>query len=95
MPIVSEHAFSAFGRNYKIVRVNYTGLADTFLVDQSASAVATIEPASNAPSVSIGAADANFEKTVTLASGSPDAVVTVVIAHEGGTIPSSKPASRS
>ena len=94
MSLLSEQVFSAFNRQYKIVRVNYTGAAETFLVDQSASAVASIEPSANAPAATIAAADANFERTVTLAAGSPAAVVTVVIAHQGGTLAGTKPASR-
>ena len=94
MSIVAEQAVSAFNRNYKFTRVNYTGTAVTFLVDQSATAVAVVEPASGAPAVTLSAADANFEKTVTLAAGSSGTVVTVVTAHSGGTIASSKPSSR-
>ena len=89
-----EQAFEAFGRFYKIVRINHSSGADTtFLVDQSASAVAVIEPASGGPTASLGSADANFEKTVTLTGGAAG-LTTVVIAHAGGTIASTKPSSR-
>jgi hypothetical protein len=94
MSLLSDHKFEAFGRPYGLARVEYTGAAATFLVDQSASAVASIEPSSSAPAATIASGDSNFEKTVTLAAGSPAAVVTVAIAYSGGTISSSKPASR-
>lgn len=67
---------------------------DSFLVDQSATQVAAFHLAGGtAPTVSLGSADANFEKTVTLSGGSNGDVV-VVTYHPGGAS-SSKPASRS
>lgn len=90
MPILSETVIEAFGQNYKISRVSYSGSSSTFLVDQSATGVAVISPVSGGPSVSIGSADSNFEKTVTLAAGGASGTVTVIITHSG-TVASTKP----
>jgi hypothetical protein len=90
MSLLSDHAFSAFGKEYKLFRVNYTGAAVAFSVDQSASSVAVVESGSSAPAVSLGASDSNFEKTVTLAAGGTASIVIVIAAHGGGTIASTK-----
>ena len=81
------------GRNFKIHSVPYSGgAASTFSVDQSATAVAVLEPASSQPTITLAAASGGL-KVVTLAAGGTDlgGAVTVVIAH-GITISSSKAA---
>ncbi len=84
MSILSEHVVEFSGKFYKISRVAYTGNSTTFLVDQSASSVAVLEPASGVPSASLGSASSTtFQKTVTLAAGSVAATVTVITAHNG------------
>ncbi len=84
MAILSEHIVEFSGRFYKISRVSYGGIATTFLVDQSASGVAVIEPVSGAPSVSLGSASTTtFQKTVTLAAGGSSGTVTVITTHNG------------
>jgi hypothetical protein len=83
MSIVSENVVEFSGKFYKITRISYDGTATTYKVDQSAINAVALEPASGAPSVSLGAADSSFEKTVTLAAGSTAATITVVVAHAG------------
>ena len=95
MAVISEHIVEFSGRFYKISRVTYGGASTTFLVDQNADGVASIDPSSGAPAATIGAADSNFEKTVTLAAGgsSTAGVVTVITTHSG-TPSGVKPSSR-
>lgn len=80
---LAETSLEFSGKFYKISKIAYTGAATTFKVDQSAASVAVLEPASGAPTATLGAGDANFEKTVTLAAGSSAGTVTVVVAHTG------------
>ena len=89
---ISETVVEFGGGFYKITKVAYTGNATTFLFDQNATQVASIEPASP-PAATIGSGDSNFEKTVTLAGGSAAGTVTVITAHNGppaGVKPSSR-----
>ncbi len=89
----AEIVVEVFGGFYKFSRINVTsGVDQTFLVDQSATKVSVVAPASGAPTASLGSADSNFEKTVTLSGGSSGSV-TVVTTHTG-TPASSKPSSR-
>jgi hypothetical protein len=67
---------------------------DTVLVDQTADSVETFHLGGGTkPTASLGSADSNFEKTVTLTGGSSGKVV-VVTYHPNGAA-STKPASRS
>lgn len=93
MSVISEHTTEFSGRFYKISRISYSGIATTFVVDQSASSASAIEPASNAPTVTLGAADGNFERTVTLAAGGASGPVTVITTHNG-TPAGPKPSAR-
>ena len=78
---VSEKNVEFQSRIYKFSKLAYDGTAVTFKVDQSAVSAVAVLPASGAPAVALGSSDSNFEKTVTLASGSSSATVIVVIAH--------------
>jgi hypothetical protein len=91
MSVPTEKFVSFEGRNFKLHSVPYDGSTTTFKTDQSATAVAVIEPASSQPTVSLGAADSDFLKTVTVAAGgqSLGGAITVIIAH-GLTIASRK-----
>jgi hypothetical protein len=87
----SETSFEFAGKFYRVSKMSYSGLATDFEVDQSATSVAVLEPASGAPTVSLGTSDSTtFMKTVTLASGGASGTVTVVIAHGGGSVASTK-----
>ena len=78
---VSEKVVDFQSRGYKFSKIAYDGTAVTFKVDQSAVGVVTTLPVSGAPAVTLSAADGNFEKTVTLASGSSRDTVIVVTVH--------------
>ncbi len=81
------------GRNFKFHSVPYSGgAASTFSVDQSATAVAVVEPAANQPSLTLAAGSGGL-KVVTVAAGGDDlgGAVTIVVAH-GVSISSSKAA---
>lgn len=95
MSVISENTVEFSGRFYKISRVSYGGASTTFLVDQNASGVSTIDPTSGGPAATLGTGDSNFEKTVTLAAGgsSTAGVVTVITTHKG-TPSGVKPAAR-
>lgn len=89
----SERVFEFAGRFYKIFKVNHSTSSTAILVDQTATSVVVVVPSSNAPTAALGAADANFEKTITLTGGALGDTV-VVVGHSGP--PSSvKPSSRS
>jgi hypothetical protein len=77
----SENNFNFRSRVYKLSEIAYDGTNVTFKVDQSAESVSTVLPFSGAPIASLGSSDSNFEKTVTLASGSSSATVVVVTVH--------------
>ena len=85
----SEKNFEFQSRIFKFSRLAYDGSVVTFKVDQNAEGVATVLPVSGAPGVSLSASDSNFEKTVTLASGSSSASVIVVTSH-GKTVAGAK-----
>ena len=86
---VSETNVEFASRIYKLSKLAYDGTAVTFKVDQSAISAVAVLPASGAPTVSLGATDSNFEKTITLAAGASSATVVVVTAH-GQTVAGTK-----
>lgn len=84
MSVLSESVVEVDGTQYKFSKVQHTaGTASTFKVDQSAVSVVIAKPSSGAPSVSLGSADSNFEKTVTLAAAGSSGLVTVMTTHSG------------
>jgi hypothetical protein len=89
----SETTFQFAGTFYKLSKVPYSGVATDFKVDQSAVSAVLLEPASGGPTVTLGAADSSFEKTVNIAAGGTNegGTVTVISAHTGSTLSSSKP----
>lgn len=97
MPVSGEKRFFLQSRDDFIVSLidAYSSAnGDSVLVDQSATQVQSFHlGGGTAPTVSLGSADANFEKTVTVSGGSSGKVA-VVTYHPGGAS-SSKPASRS
>lgn len=97
MPVSGEKRFFLQSRDDFIVSLidSYSSAnGDSVLVDQTASQAVVVHlGGGTAPTASLGAADANFEKTVTLSGGS-NGKVAVITYHPGGAS-SSKPASRS
>lgn len=81
----AEKNFEFSGRIYKLTKIAYDATEVTFKVDQSAETAVAVLPASGAPTITLGAADSNFEKTVTLAAGSAAGTVIIVTAH-GSTV---------
>jgi hypothetical protein len=90
MAVPAEKSVFFDGRNFKLHKIPYDGSATSFDVDQSATAVAVVEPASNQPTATLGAAS-NGLKTVSIAAGGGNlnAAVMVVVAH-GQSVSSSK-----
>ena len=87
-----EKNFTFNGRNFKVFSVYYNGSSTSVFLDQSATSVSVIEPASGGPSLTLGASTdggnsaptPDFAKEVTLAAGAstgPGGSVTIVAAH--------------
>jgi hypothetical protein len=80
---VGETAILFKGLYYKLWSVRYDATATTFTVNSAVTSICVIEPASGAPSVSLGS-PANGVKTATIASGGSakgDGTVTLVTVH--------------
>lgn len=86
---VAEKNFEFSSRIYKLSKIAYDGTDVTFKVDQSAVSAVAVLPASGAPTVTLGAPDSNFEKTVTLAAAASPATVIIVTVH-GKTVASTR-----
>lgn len=87
---LSDKNVFAFGTNYVLHSVPYSGQATTFSVDQSASSVAVVDP-SGGPTATLGSASSGL-KTVTLAAGGANIGGRVVVVTAHGThVGSAKP----
>lgn len=78
-----ELAVTFKGLVYKLWSVRYDTTATTFTVNQSAQGIFVIEPASGAPTVSMGS-PSNGVKTATIAAAGiakSDGTVTLVTVH--------------
>jgi len=77
---LAETVLEFAGAFYKISKVSYAGASMTFQVDPTAVSVASVMPASGAPTATLGSVS-NNEKAVTLAAGSAAGTVTVITVH--------------
>lgn len=94
MAAFKEKRLTISPADYVFLTLDSYVTGDTVLVDQSANQVAAFHlGGGTAPTASLGSADANFEKTITLTGGTSGKVV-VVVYHPNGAA-GSKPASRS
>lgn len=82
MSAIGEKPVFAFGENFVLSSVPYSGVATTFSVDARASSVAVIAPASG-PTATLGSASGGL-KTVTLAAGGANQGGAVIVATAYG-----------
>jgi hypothetical protein len=84
MAILGESVVRVFGANYVFLRCGYAGLADSVTVDQGATKVTVVSPASGGPTLTLGSASSTGTKTVTIAAGGLNAGGAIVILVNGG-----------
>lgn len=94
MPVLSESTVQQGDKWYRTSKVQYqSSTGASFLVDQGAVSATVVFPTSGGPSVSLGDADGNGEKTVTLSGSSLEGMIDVLTVYN--TTPSSfKPSTR-